>query len=86
VVPIAYAAKPAFMLKTWDKFIIPLPFGRICMAIGEPYFPGRMDDAQMEAAQVEMEQRLLQTFQLAKAVISAPRGSPTWAAQSARRI
>ena len=75
VVPIAYAAKPAFMLKTWDKFIIPVPFSRICMAIGEPYYPGRMDDAQMEAAQREMEQRLQQTYQQARAVIAAPRRS-----------
>src|SRR5688572_32967129 len=33
VVPVAYAAKPAWMLKTWDKFIIPSPFARICIAI-----------------------------------------------------
>ncbi len=85
VVPIAYAAKPAFVLKTWDKFIIPMPFGRICMAIGEPYFPGRMDDAQMEAAQREMEHRLLQTYQQAKAVISTPRSAATPGSQTAKQ-
>jgi lysophospholipid acyltransferase (LPLAT)-like uncharacterized protein len=75
VVPIAYAARPAFVLKTWDKFVIPVPFGRICMAIGEPYFPSKMSDAEMAAAQLEMEQRLLATYQHAKAVIAAPRGA-----------
>jgi len=75
VVPIAYAARPAFKLKTWDKFIIPVPFGRICMAIGEPYFPGKMSDAEMEAAQREMEQRLLATYEHAKAVIARPRSA-----------
>ena len=39
VVPIAYAAKPAWVLKTWDKFVIPSPFARVRIAIGEPYFP-----------------------------------------------
>ena len=39
VVPIAYAAKPAWMLRTWDKFVIPPPFARIVIAIGEPYYP-----------------------------------------------
>ncbi len=75
VVPIAYAARPAFILKTWDKFVIPVPFGRICMAIGEPYYPGKMSDEEMEAAQREMEQRLLQTFEQARAVIAAPRSA-----------
>ena len=28
VVPIAYAAKPAWMLRTWDKFVIPSPFAQ----------------------------------------------------------
>ena len=52
VVPIAYAAKPAWILRTWDKFVIPPPFARICVAIGEPYFPPeKLDDAQMAAAQ-----------------------------------
>jgi len=60
-----------------------VPFGRICMAIGEPYFPGKMSDEEMEAAQVEMEQRLHATFRQAKAVIDAPR-SKLRAQQAAR--
>jgi len=28
VVPIAYAAKPAWILRTWDKFVIPPPFAK----------------------------------------------------------
>jgi lysophospholipid acyltransferase (LPLAT)-like uncharacterized protein len=75
VVPIAYAARPAFMLKTWDKFIIPVPFGRICMAIGEPYFPGKMGEEEMAAAQGEMEQRLHATFRQASAAIATPRAA-----------
>ena len=39
VVPVAYAARPARILKTWDKFVIPLPFGRVHIAMGEPYYP-----------------------------------------------
>jgi lysophospholipid acyltransferase (LPLAT)-like uncharacterized protein len=68
VVPIAYAARPRWMLKTWDKFIIPAPFARIVIAIGEPYFPPRrLDDAEMEAAQREVERRLHETFKQAAA-------------------
>jgi lysophospholipid acyltransferase (LPLAT)-like uncharacterized protein len=72
VVPIAYAAKPAKMLRTWDKFIIPMPFARICIAIGEPYFaPEALDDAGMEAAQRELERRLHETYRDAKNALGA---------------
>jgi lysophospholipid acyltransferase (LPLAT)-like uncharacterized protein len=68
VIPLAFAARPAWVLKTWDKFVIPVPFGRICIAAGEPFYPQRdMSDEQMEAAQREMERRMLETYRIAKA-------------------
>lgn len=68
VVPIAYAARPARLLKTWDKFVIPFPFAKVRIAIGEPYFPERkLDDEQMRHAERELEQRLLQVFREAAA-------------------
>jgi lysophospholipid acyltransferase (LPLAT)-like uncharacterized protein len=67
VVPLAYVAKPAFVLKTWDKFVLPVPFGRVTIAIGEPYFPPhRLNDEEMEAAQAQMEQRMLETYRIAR--------------------
>ncbi len=36
VVPLSYAAKPAYLLRTWDKFVIPVPFARVVIAVGEP--------------------------------------------------
>ena len=71
VVPVAYAARPAKLLKTWDKFVIPSPFARIRIAIGEPYFPpAEMSDEQMAAAQREMERRLQETFKVAQAELA----------------
>lgn len=67
VVPIAYAASPAKLLKTWDKFVIPSPFAKLRIAIGEPYFPPkRMTEEEMAAAQRELERRLLETFKIAE--------------------
>ncbi len=67
VVPIAYAASPAKLLRTWDKFVIPAPFARLRIAIGEPYFPPkRMSDEEMAAAQEELERRLHETYKLAE--------------------
>jgi lysophospholipid acyltransferase (LPLAT)-like uncharacterized protein len=72
VVPIAFAAEPAFVLKTWDKFVLPVPFGRVTIAVGEPYFPPhRMTDEEMAAAQEEMEKRMLATYRLARDSLAA---------------
>jgi lysophospholipid acyltransferase (LPLAT)-like uncharacterized protein len=72
VVPVAFAAKPAFILDTWDKFVLPVPFGRVTVAIGEPYFPAhRMNDEEMLAAQEEMERRMLATYRLARDSLAA---------------
>lgn len=70
VVPVAYAAQPAFVLKTWDKFIIPVPFGKVRIAIGEPYFPpAAMTAEQMQEAQRELERRLHETYKRARAAL-----------------
>jgi lysophospholipid acyltransferase (LPLAT)-like uncharacterized protein len=67
VVPVAYAAKPARLLKTWDKFVIPFPFARVRIAVGEPYIPPkRMTDEEMAEAQKELERRLHETFKVAE--------------------
>ncbi|WP_116808715.1 lysophospholipid acyltransferase family protein [Steroidobacter cummioxidans] len=67
VVPIAYAASPAKLLRTWDKFVVPWPFARLRIAIGEPYFPPkRMTEEEMEAAQKELERRLHEAFKIAE--------------------
>lgn len=66
VVPVAYAASPAKLLKTWDKFVIPFPFARLRIAIGEPYYPPkRMSDEEMAEAQKELERRLHATYKVA---------------------
>jgi lysophospholipid acyltransferase (LPLAT)-like uncharacterized protein len=67
VVPLAFAAHPASVLKTWDKFVFPMPFARVAIAVGEPFFaPSEMTDEQMKAAQAEMEKRMLETYRTAR--------------------
>jgi len=74
VVPIAYAAKPAWILRTWDKFVVPPPFAKVVIAIGEPYFPAeKLEDQQMQAAQRELERRMLETYRVAASALTANR-------------
>ena len=37
IVPVACAADRAWYLDRWDDFMIPKPFARVVMAVGEPY-------------------------------------------------
>jgi lysophospholipid acyltransferase (LPLAT)-like uncharacterized protein len=37
IIPIACASDRAWYLNRWDNFMIPKPFARIALAIGEPY-------------------------------------------------
>jgi lysophospholipid acyltransferase (LPLAT)-like uncharacterized protein len=36
VVPVASAARDAWVLRSWDRFRIPRPFARVCVEFGEP--------------------------------------------------
>jgi lysophospholipid acyltransferase (LPLAT)-like uncharacterized protein len=37
IILIAYAAKPCIRWKSWDRFILPLPFSKVAIAIDEPF-------------------------------------------------
>lgn len=70
VVPLAYAAKPAKVLRTWDKFILPSPFARIVIAIGEPCSPPRKTTPEATATmQADMARRMHETYLAARAAL-----------------
>jgi lysophospholipid acyltransferase (LPLAT)-like uncharacterized protein len=71
IVPMAYAASRAWLIK-WDKFVIPMPFARIVIALGEPvYVPRVTDAAALERLQADMESRLKAVFAAARASLGA---------------
>jgi hypothetical protein len=37
IVPLACAAESAWYLDRWDRFMVPKPFSRVVVAVGEPY-------------------------------------------------
>jgi lysophospholipid acyltransferase (LPLAT)-like uncharacterized protein len=71
IVPIAFAAKPAWIFKTWDKFALPVPFARVCIAIGEPlYVPREVSEERMRELQDEMVARMHATYKQAAAALT----------------
>jgi lysophospholipid acyltransferase (LPLAT)-like uncharacterized protein len=66
MVPLSYAASRALKIK-WDRFVIPWPFSRIVVAVGEPvYVPKGLDAAGLERLQLDMERRLRLLFEEAQ--------------------
>jgi len=62
ILPMAYAASRAWLVK-WDKFVIPMPFARIVIAIGPPYYVPRVTDASSLAHhQAQMEGELKRLY------------------------
>ena len=69
ILPMSYAASRAWLIK-WDKFVLPLPFSRIAIAIGPPcYVPRVTDTASLERLQGEMEVELKRLYGVARAAL-----------------
>ena len=69
VVPLGFAARPAWRLATWDEFQIPRPFARAALVFGAMTSIAR--DADRERARKEIEQSLDEVTACADRLVSA---------------
>ncbi len=70
MLPIAYMASRYWELKTWDKFIIPKPFSRIVIAVGEPHRIDKKSSAEkLEEERIKMETDMNNLSEVAKAAL-----------------
>ncbi len=59
LVPLAYAADRAWRLKSWDRFVVPKPFSRIKIVVGQPiYVDKRLSKEAQEAVRQKVETAL----------------------------
>jgi len=59
ILPISWAASRYWQLSSWDRFIIPKPFSRIAIAVGEPrYVDRQLGITELEPIQHELEETL----------------------------
>ena len=71
MLPLAYAASRAWLI-AWDKFVIPWPFSRIVIAVGEPrQVPRALQPAALTALQAEMAAELKRLFGVARDALRA---------------
>jgi len=69
VVPLGFAARPAWRLQTWDEFQIPVPFARAALVVGAAASIAR--DADRERARKDLERSLNEATAAADRLVSA---------------
>lgn len=59
IIPVSYDASGKWVLKSWDKFIVLRPFGRVHIAFGDPIdIPGNMTSEMIEQYREKLEKTL----------------------------
>ena len=59
IVPVSCELHPKIRLKSWDRFQIPLPFGKCIIRFGEPVrVPRNASDEERERLRLELERRI----------------------------
>ena len=61
IVPITGSSRFAHYFKSWDSFLLPIPFSKAVLMIGEPYFvTGGVDEENIEFHRAEVEKILVE--------------------------
>ena len=56
IVPIGVSASSRWMVKSWDSYMVPMPFARAFMLLGDPiYVPPKVSEAARESLCIEVE-------------------------------
>jgi lysophospholipid acyltransferase (LPLAT)-like uncharacterized protein len=72
IYPISWAANRVARLRSWDGLIIPLPFARVRIQVGEPLeVPPHASAEQLECCRGELERRLIALTESVEAAVAA---------------
>jgi lysophospholipid acyltransferase (LPLAT)-like uncharacterized protein len=67
LLPVAFACRPCLRAGSWDRMIVPLPFGRGLFEYGEALWVPRDADAEAsEKARLELERRITEATESAR--------------------
>ena len=71
IILIAYAARPCIRWNSWDRFIVPLPFAKVAIAIDEPFFvPAGSGTDDLGRLRQELEVRMAKLVAEAEAAVA----------------
>lgn len=68
ILPLAFSADRYWAIRSWDRLIVPKPFARIRLAVGEPLeIPRELTEGDLEAQKHRLEETLNQLVQQVEA-------------------
>lgn len=68
MLPMSFHATRAWKFRTWDRFVLPMPFSRVVVAVGEPrHVPRGLDAVALQRWQQDMEAELRALHEAARA-------------------
>lgn len=75
IIPIGFAAENAWRMKSWDRFMLPVPYGSAYCVTGEPIVvPEHADRADLEAYRGKVQQAMDAANRAAEALVRRERG------------
>jgi lysophospholipid acyltransferase (LPLAT)-like uncharacterized protein len=75
IVPIGCAAQRSWRMPTWDRHLVPKPFSRVVLSVGEPYtVPRQLDDEALEEQRSGLEGRVNRQMQEAEKLVESGAG------------
>jgi len=79
IILVAYAAKPCIRWNSWDRFIVPLPFSKVAIAVAEPFRipPGAGTD-DLGRLRQELEARMATLVAEVEAAVGNGGDEPPW--------
>ena len=76
LVPIGFAARKAWRLPSWDRHLIPRPFSKVAITVGDPYtVPRQMDGDAVEHWRSDLEQRVNNLMAAAESSVGEKHGT-----------
>lgn len=70
VYPMSFWADRSWRLRSWDRFMVPWPFARVAIAVGEPIrVPRDLNEGEREDMRLEIESAMVNTDREASAAV-----------------
>lgn len=68
LIPVGISARPRFTAKSWDRYILPVPFAKCLMIFGEPlYVPAKATEEEAEEIRLKLQNEIHRLERLAEA-------------------
>ena len=72
IMPLAYAANRYWRVRSWDRLVVPKPFARLVVSIGEPVeLTVDLSDDDLRAASADLQRQLNELVSRAEELVSA---------------